>query len=187
MAPTSDIMEELYNIHNKIALRDNASLGAIINTAAAGGKDFFTSLAAGLLTLGETHAPLMQTYDFLMLHNSHKEFNPEDFVKKAQDSYLSLGKRVPGWGSGFVKDKPDPMFEKLDDMLQSHDIHTVGGRITEYLHMMGYNIYPNASYYTIASCLATNTPIQSAPYHLVNARLHSWYEAWHNTYSNKLR
>ena len=174
------LMEEMYSFHNEIALRENASAASVASLAAVG-KDYFTSIAGGLLTLGEIHAPLSQTYKFL---SRCSELNYENEIK----THLLNHYKIPGWGSSFVKGEPDSVFFAVDCMLEGSVTQDTQKRVTEYLHKEeNLMLYPNASYYTIACCIETNTPIEKAAFHLVNARLPAWTELWLLTKEKGLR
>ena len=102
------------------------------------------------------------------------EYNYESLV----DSFLRDNKRIPGWGSSFIKGGPDPVFFAVDCILNGSDTQERQKRVTSYLHSKELDLYPNASYYTIACCIESKTPIEKAAFHLVNARLPAWTELW---------
>lgn len=169
----------MYVFHSEIALRENAS-AAIVATLGAVGKDYFTSIAGGLLSLGNLHAPLIQTHTFI---TRCSELNYKNEIR----SYLGNHFKIPGWGSSFSKGKPDPVFLAVDCMLKGSKTHKAQERVTEYLHEEGLNLYPNASYYTVACCIESDIPIEKAAFHLVNARLPAWTELWVAHENKKLR
>ena len=166
----------MYTFQNEIALRDNAS-AASVATLASVGKDYFTSVAGGLLSLGEIHAPLSQTCKLL---KRCSEENYENEIK----THLVNNYKIPGWGSSFIKEKPDPVFFAVDCMLEGTKTKETERRITKYLHKEGLNLYPNASYYTIACCIESKIPTEEASFHLVAARLPAWTHLWKATNKN---
>ena len=173
------LMDEMYTFHNEIALRENASAASVASLAAVG-KDYFTSIAGGLLTLGEIHAPLSQTHKFI---SRCSELNYENEIK----THLLNHYKIPGWGSSFVKGNPDSVFFAVDCMLEGSKTQESQKRVTEFLHEKGLMLYPNASYYTVACCIESGIPIEKAAFHLVNARLPAWTELWMLTKEKKLR
>jgi len=54
------LLEALYSAHHKSAGRDNPSSVTVAN-AAAGSGELSKSIAAGLLTIGGKHGPIVQT------------------------------------------------------------------------------------------------------------------------------
>ena len=164
------LIEEMYSFQNEIALRSNAS-AASISALGQVGKDYFTSIAGGLLTLGEIHAPLSQTFKFI---SRCSELNHENEIK----THLLNHYKIPGWGSSFIKEEPDPVFFAVDCMLEGSNMQESQKRVTQFLHNEGMMLYPNASYYTVACCIESNVPIEKAAFHLVNSRLPAWTELW---------
>lgn len=170
----------MYTFQNEIALRENAS-AASVATLADVGKDYFTSIAGGLLSLGEIHAPLSQTFKLLQRCS-------EDNIENEIKTHLLNGYKVPGWGSSFIKGKPDPVFFAVDCMLEGTETKETEKRITSFLHEEGLKLYPNASYYTIACCIESKLPVEDAAFHLVSARLAAWTHLWKaTTKGNSLR
>tara|TARA_R100000664_G_scaffold9791_2_gene16316 strand:- start:228 stop:758 length:531 start_codon:yes stop_codon:yes gene_type:complete len=164
------LLEEMYSFQNEIALRNNASAASVAALAEVG-KDYFTSIAGGLLTLGEIHAPLMQTHKFI---SRCSELNYENEIK----THLLNHYKIPGWGSSFVKGEPDSVFFAVDCILEGSATKETEKRVTKFLHNEGLMLYPNASYYTVACCIESGVPIEEAAFHLVNARLPAWTELW---------
>jgi len=167
MIDNHPLIDELLRVHAEIAVRDNASYVTVKQSAYLG-KDYFTAIASGLLTLGGLHAPLSQTWRFLRL----------DDCKPYMESVLGCDARIPGWGSSFVKGEPDPVFEQLDKELISYPIHTRIEYVTRFLYSRGLNIFPNASTYTSAVVIALGMSDSIASYLLLKGRLDAWSAAF---------
>ena len=161
------LIDELLRVHGEIAVRDNASYVTVKQSAALG-KDFFSAIASGLLTLGGLHAPLPQTCRFLRL----------DDCKPYMERALGAGARVPGWGSSFSKGEPDPVFEQLDKMLVPYPIHARIQYVTGFLQGRELEIFPNASAYTSAVVIALGLTDSTASYLLLKGRLDAWSAAF---------
>lgn len=163
------ILEALLEAHHASALRGNCSHHAVV-LASVGSGDYFKAIAAGLLTLGGLHAPLVQTYEFL-----ERFTDDEDVVLM-----LSQRRRIPGWGNGFVKDGADPLWAVVDERLhlESPLWMTKIDRITGILHEYGKNIYPNPSCYTAATALHLDIPSYAVGELLIRGRLKAWTEAF---------
>jgi len=161
------LVDELLRVHGEIAVRGNASYVTVKQSAVLG-KDFFSAIASGLLTLGGLHAPLSQTCQFLRL----------DDCKPYMEIVLSTRGRVPGWGSSFVKGEPDPIFEQLDRMLVPYPIHARIQYVTGFLQGRELDIFPNASAYTSAVVVARGLQDPAAAYLLLKGRLDAWSAAF---------
>lgn len=148
----------------------------IANMAAAE-KDFVSSIASGLLTLGGVHAPLKQTHSFL-LHGSENTL----------DLYMKEGILIPGWGSAFCKGGRDPLFDTLDNLLfkEAEEIWLKIQSITKMLHDRDKMLWPNAACYTAAVCIATDYPIQTAGSLLIEGRLQVWTDIYLRHYNPRL-
>lgn len=161
------ILEACLHAHHASALRGNCSHQAVV-IAAFGSGDYFKAMAAGLLTLGGLHAPLVQTYEFL------EQFTEAEDVTQV----LSQHRRVPGWGNGFVKDGPDPLWIALDAQLRVESPVWMAkiDRITEILHEYGKKIHPNPSCYTAVTALHLGIPQYAVGEMLIRGRLKAWTE-----------
>lgn len=152
--------------HEASALRRNLSHEALI-LATVGSGSYIQAITAALMTLGGAHAPLVETC--LLLQADH----PENWVASA----VPCGARVPGWGNGFVKDGPDPLWAELDQMLRDEGSAYYMGKVdavTAALHALGKMIYPNPSCYTAIVALTLGLPPSASPYLFVAARLPKW-------------
>ena len=164
-----EILEELERVHDSLAYRDNAS-SVTIQGCASLGKDFPSSVAAALMTIGETHAPLKQTA-LLLCYDQ-----PWDMVSQT----LKHGKKVPGWGSSFIKGEPDLTFSKLDLLILEHDekLWNNMNSITKYIQGTGLNLWPNAACYTIASLLVAGKNVKYADRYFIEYRLNAWHHLY---------
>lgn len=159
------LLDTVLKAHHESALRGNPSHCALV-LAATGSGDYFKALAAALMTLGGTHAPLAQTYDLLASDRS---------ALLAQDMLFN-GRRVPGWGSGFVKNEIDPIWLDCDRLIRDGypAIAETIVSITDVLHRSGKRVYPNPSCYTAATALALGVPREAIGEILVRGRLNAW-------------
>lgn len=162
---------ELYRLvleaHHQSSFRGNISGQAVV-MAAAGSKDYYKAIAAGLLTLGVMHGPIEQTVNFLS--------RVEDPPKYLVQDYLAMEARVPGWGNSFAKGVPDSLWVKVDHHLELY-FHVVWAKmltVTKALHAAGKMIYPNPSAYTAAAAIVFELPASIAAYLLVVGRLGAW-------------
>lgn len=171
-----EMISELLAVHNQLAKRDNLSTTVIVNMALAE-KDFASSVAAALLTLGGLHAPLTKAYIVL-------KGGPKINIKRSLKENLL----IPGWGSGFVKGSPDPMFEKIDAMLldASPVLHKRIQSITTLFHDAGKQLYPNAACYTAAFCIFSDYPIHAAAAWLLKGRIDSWCYSYLSNYNPRM-
>jgi hypothetical protein len=98
------LLNALYDSHQECTYRKNCSTQAL--TASATGAQCLTqSIAAALMTIGKVHGPVEETYNFLQRGVSNDTLLPP---------------RVPGFGNGFIKGKPDPGLKSIHDFLTEH-------------------------------------------------------------------
>lgn len=155
--------------HEASALRRNISHEALV-LATVGSGNYLQAITAAMMTLGGTHAPLVETC--LLLQVEH----PEEWVKRN----VPRGARVPGWGNGFVKDGPDPLWAEVDQVLRDESNHYMVkvDAVTAVLHEAGKMIYPNPSCYTAVVALTLGLPPEASPYLFLAARLPKWTEEY---------
>jgi hypothetical protein len=156
------LLEALWQAHRSSVFRDNPSSVTVAN-AAFGSGDLARAIAAGLLTIGGVHAPIIETIEFL------EQPNPQ----LAIPFYLGQKRKVPGWGGTFQKDGPDSIWDPVDKLLPQ-SIGLKIDAISKALHAQGKFIFPNASAYTAACAILTGLPTPLAPYLFIAARLSSW-------------
>jgi len=163
------LLDACLKAHHESALRGNCSHHALVMSAVGSG-DYFKSIAAALLTLGGTHAPLTQTYDLLAAPNAL------ELVEQA----IHDKRRVPGWGNTFYKGTPDPAWiECAVKLAEDAPVLTATiDSITKYLHICGKNIYPNPSCYTAAVALTLGIPRAAVGVILLQGRLRAWTEEY---------
>lgn len=156
------LSDALMSAHFKSGFRSNISSNAVVN-AAQGSGNFVSSIISALGTLGGSHAPLVETYDFIL--------NPS-----ADDVMFRLesGGRVPGWGNSFHKGHPDQLWTEVDELLKEFPIYEHIQLITEALHRNSKNVYPNPSCYTAACAIVFEIPREAASFLFVQGRLTAW-------------
>lgn len=164
-AEETRLLEALTSAHHRSAFRSNVSTVVVAQTFEASG-DLSKAIAAGILTMGRKHAPLKQTYQFLSLEEPWREV----------EGILKRGAKVPGWGGTFQKDKPDPLWQTVDDLLADIWPATyikISG-VTTTLMEHGKLLYPNPSAYTAATALILELPKELVSYLFIGGRLAAW-------------
>tara|TARA_R110002167_G_scaffold79892_3_gene219980 strand:+ start:1116 stop:1616 length:501 start_codon:yes stop_codon:yes gene_type:complete len=163
-------------VHASLAGRENFS-SLLVGQCASLGKDYISSIAATLLTLGGTHGPTEQTVNFLL---QSSEFDAKVYFKH--------GLTIPGWGSAFRKGEPDPYFDVIDSYL-FEDNNYLWKRIKEYtnkIHDEGKIIYPNAACYTAAVAITEEIPAEASAYLLIAGRLGVWTDIYLHNITTRL-
>jgi citrate synthase len=169
----TELYDELIAVHKQLVHRDNVS-SVMVGTCAKVEKDYFSSIAAGLLTLGGTHAPIVKTYEFLSRGKG---------CPSLASAFLKRNIRVPGWGSSFIKAEKDPIFENLDKMLSDFRIHEHIWSTTSMLQEEGAFLFPNAACYTAAVAITLDIPKDIAGYALIQGRLDGWTEIYYQNFT----
>lgn len=151
--------------HDASARRQNMSSVAVVN-AAKGSGSYTCSIAAAMMTLGGTHGPLEATQRFL----------ESNLAADHSDEILRSGRRVPGWGNGFIKGAEDPAWLPVREALRDlrPDLVEKIDAVTARLHACGKDIYPNPSAYTAACAIALGIPSRVCAFLFVSARLRAW-------------
>lgn len=153
--------------HDQSARRANISHDAVI-LSAIGSGDYSKGIIAALATIGGIHAPLAQTFDLLILDD------PEPLVVEI----LAMGMRVPGWGNGFWKGQPDPLWKDVNSLLEelSPVLFEKIVAVTAILQSTGKIIFPNPSCYTAAAGILLGFNRQTVGSLFVGGRLDAWTE-----------
>jgi citrate synthase len=160
-AVEAELLKRCLEAHAESALRPNVST-QVLQMAAGGSGDYTKSLVAALSTVGGMHAPLEETYHFLLAQDEVTELTP--------------GMQLPGWGSSFEKDGCDPLWLGVQEQLFKHYLKLKGRieSVTAALHALGKKIYPNASCYTAATGIAIGLPSNCLAWLFVQGRLENW-------------
>jgi len=161
----TQLLALVLDAHAKSALRQNISTTTVLQCAAGNGT-LTNSIAAGLLTLGGTHAPLEQSCEVLMASNP---------VEGAR-LLVADGYKVPGWGNSFHRGEPDPCWAEVDQWLQENrpDLYAKIQAVTDFLRSTGKPVMPNPSTYTAAAALALGIPPRCAAFLFIQGRLLEW-------------
>jgi citrate synthase len=160
--PLSDyeqiLFKELLKAHAASVHRENCSTTAFL-AAASGSRDFLKGVCAALCSVGEVHAPLQATYEFL---DAYPAFN--------------LPERVPGWGNSFVREEIDPIWAEVWKVLLvvAPTLTDTMSAITEELHSRDKRIFPNPSALTAACCIAMQVPKELCGLFFVLGRVEGW-------------
>lgn len=161
------LLMELNRAHHASTFRSNCSSVAVQN-AAAGSRSFAQAMAAGLMTMGAVHAPVLEACRLLSL--------PDELaVCKVRDT-IAHGERLPGWGNAFVKGGPDPLWASVNHLLMVSWPHRAARLllITQEFHRHGKMVWPNPAAYTATVAMALGLPWEMASYLFVAGRLDAW-------------
>jgi citrate synthase len=156
------LLADLTEAHRACTLRNNPSTNGVMLAAQASGS-YFQSLIAGLAMLGGLHGPLVATYDQLE--------SPDPIWVRRE---LACGRKIPGWGSSFVKGMRDPLLQAVHDTLDGLYPEVMERIALIQGAMDSRKLFPNPSCYTAATALALGLPRESVGYLVVQARLLPW-------------
>lgn len=152
------LFNALVEAHRLSAFRDNIST-SVIQAAMVGSGNYIQAVAAGILTLGNLHGPVVQTYDLL----------------SSTDPKIDTNKLVPGWGGSYQKNGIDPLWKPVHDLLPEN-MRLKLDLITSILHAAGKKIWPNPSAYTASVAICCGIPREISPHLLIVGRLDAWAE-----------
>jgi citrate synthase len=166
------LLNALYDSHQECTYRKNCSTQAL--TASATGSQCLTqSIAAALMTIGKVHGPVEETYNFLQRGVSNDTLLPP---------------RVPGFGNGFIKGKPDPGLKSVHDFLTEHYPNYVvllSQIQTRLVAERGKTLFPNPAAYTAIVALIVGMPAHLSPLLFMRSRLEAWAHLFHVAVTQK--
>src|SRR5262245_24377808 len=94
------LLDAVLSAHGVSVARSNHSTVTVVN-AAAGSGDYCKAIAAALLTIGSTHAPLEESYALLSTANP----------TEAARAIIARREKIPGFGGSFTDDEGrDPLW-----------------------------------------------------------------------------
>ena len=171
MERIEDIIVEL---HHECALRDNASSN-VIKAMAQLSKPFGDAVAAGLLTMGGTHAPVEEAQQEFRLWRNSKAVSPD------------LDK-IPGFGSAWYKGVPDPVIENFFNKLPlvCDEGAELVADVAEYTQAVqeeyGKALYPNAGLATAVANMAMKRMPHMGMGLVIQGRIAAWEEMYVDNY-----
>ena len=125
------------------------------------------ALASALLTLGGKHAPIARIYRTLD--------QPVSSLLESIEAKLCAKDKVEGWGNSFFKNRPDPDWEPVQEVLGSFpEMNRKVVEVTALLHSYDKHVFPNAGAYTAATAIILGIPAEVASSLLIIARLPVW-------------
>jgi hypothetical protein len=159
------------DMHRNGARRACASTFVLSQTFKVNGLDARLSIIAAISSMGGEHAPLIQAYFVL------KE--TLDNPKKIQEIVSRYDKRrkIPGFGSGFIKGEPDPIHAEIDALIKELSPKTHYW-MTELHHAVQDSISPklfmNTAIYSAAVAILLNFSPYVLPGLVIESRLMVW-------------
>ena len=167
------LIEAVLKGHDKASQRDNVS-SVLIKILSSTGKNFFDSIVPAILSFGNLHGPIEQTYKLLI--KDKKEL--DNLINRA----LKNNKKIPGWGSGFVKGKEDQIWKECDDILKNNygELYDKIQFISEKLKSK--HIFPNAACYTASCCIVENIPVEVSTSLVIKGRIEGWINIYMKHY-----
>lgn len=161
----------IIDMHDKMAGRDNASRSVVCAMAHLG-KPMYEAIAAGLLTLGGGHAPIKRACEL---------FNADNWDDQISTMY-NMGGRIPGFGSAWYKEEPDPVVEELLDKATPSNLKKVTS-MTEWVQLItDRKLFPNAALATAVAAKELELTPTSAQSLIIAGRLPAWTAAYNVSY-----
>jgi citrate synthase len=155
-----ELLSELEAAHFRAALSNENTSSAVAVAVYRASGDIGKAIAAASLAQGGLHAPLAQARALLDAY---------DLVSKVRN-ITAAKERVPGFGNSFYKDRIDPAFQKLFEMLPPS--------LRGDLLLVQHNIdqYPNAASITAAAAMAAGLPAGIEPAIFIYCRTPAWIQ-----------
>lgn len=160
------LLETLFRGHQTAARNnENLSSTAIMQVAAAG-RGIESSIAGGLMTLGEIHGPVSQAR--VMIFGL-----PVETIRQN----LEDGRILPGWGNAFFKKSIDPAFKPVSELIRIEypEIHDRIVVISDLIwDVKGTWLYPNGAAFTAVVADILELPLDIEMVLAIGARLPVW-------------
>ncbi len=159
------LLEALFEAHTKAA-RDNNNLSSAVARAAwKGSRSFVQAVTSATLTIGGDHGPIVQARDLF------RSAKPADI-----DHMIQMGQKIPGFGNSFFKDRIDPAFQPVADLLQEKftDAWVRIVTLRNALAQAGKSLFPNAAILSAAVCEVLGVPDGIEPLLFLLPRLPVW-------------
>jgi len=138
-----DLLQSVFDAHDMAARNNqNASSAAAVN-AFFGSAQLTNGIASAILTLGDAHGPI-----------GPARYVYERFDDRALKSAIGAGMKIPGFGNSFFKDKIDPAWSLVRELIES-DFESANARIKQlhgWIKEVGKDVHPNAALYTAVVC-----------------------------------
>ncbi len=160
-----ELLATLMESHRQAA-RNNANLSkAVAVEAWRGSGSFVQAACAGCLTIGGLHAPIAAARK-VWCHATITRL-----TMRVRD-----GEKVPGFGNSFFKDRIDPAFEPVAELLKVKFPMAAShlDDLTEAVWRGGKRIFPNAALLTAAVCELIGIPEGIEEALFILARLPVW-------------
>jgi citrate synthase len=173
MSSTVQRFNELFTkMHQDGALRPCASTVTVGQAFKVNGGNSAQAIVAGIMTFGGAHAPLVECG---RMFNHVMTLKP-DQVRAFMKEVLTQGK-VPGFGSGFIKDEPDKIHSEIDAFIKevAAKQHYFMVEMTHHVQeLTRKGLYPNTALYSAiyANCLNINPVL--LPGMAIEARVPVW-------------
>ena len=160
MDGASDMKAELLGLleeaHYNAAIRNKGNISA---TAAMvvyqGSLDPIKAVAAGLLSIGGTHAPVVAARE--LISNWRRD---EVTTRRIVTNMIAAGQKIPGFGNSYYKEGVDPSFQEAYDKYREYagednPIRNIERFLNNHLQAQnGFqgHLYPNAAIITSGIC-----------------------------------
>lgn len=145
------------------AARDNQNVSRVAcEIAKAGSGDLVKGVIAALATLGQAHGPIAQAREVIF--------------RGDPAALLDDGERVPGWGNSFFRDRVDPAWHRVEQLIRAdHPAEATDlDEITSLLHKRGKRIWPNAAAFTAVAAEVSGMPPGTEAALFIAGRLPVW-------------
>lgn len=176
------LLTSLQQAHKQAALNNiNNASRAVCLTAYQGSGNPIQALAAGLLTTGDKHAPIIKTRKDLEFFQRYSGWVYD------MDSFFKFN----GVGNSFYKDGIDPSFQEVYERYISLSkdplLSEYCSNINEVLKINGKKVtlYPNAAGITAAIAILLNLPPLWELKAFAKGRIDAWIELMSDMETNK--
>lgn len=167
------LYEKFIEMHTEMAFRNNAS-SSIIRAMANLGKPLNDAVAAGLLTLDTIHAPIRSACECFNHFAANEELNAS-----------FAGDKVPGFGSSWFKNEPDPVVRKFTNCLNGETVGIIDAYTSYVQENWNPTLYPNAALATAAFAWEEDIDPVTAMSKVIVGRIDAWVSIYSDNYLDR--
>ena len=158
-------------MHAQLAYRNNAS-SEFVKAMAQLGKPLNDAISSGLMTLNAAHAPI---YDTCIMYANWLD----------DPNSLTVYDIIPGFGSSWYKEEPDPVVNEFIKSLPEFFSEEVAKMEKAVQHLTGKNLYTNAALATALAASLLSIPPHMAMSLVISGRIDVWNMLYQSSYVDK--
>lgn len=164
----SELLDLVRNAHYGSAMNNNCVSSVAMQIACSGSDDFLKGVVSAISSFGSIHGPAGKARDAIY------KYGKEEIAER-----VSRREKIPGWGNSFFKDRIDPQWNEVDNVIRKHypDHAKILDEKTQIVfEATDRDLKPNAAAYTAIASEIAGLPSGLEMLLVVQGRLSAWAE-----------